>query len=86
MDRPKNLALYHFASCPFCVRVRDSADRLGVELELRDVQRDSERFDELVRATGRQMVPCLRIEEEGGETRWMHESSDIVAYLEACFG
>jgi glutathione S-transferase len=86
MDRPKGLALYHFESCSFCVRVRDAAARLGIELELRDVQRDPDRHEELVKATGRQMVPCLRIEEEDGGVRWMHESADIVAYLEERFG
>ncbi|MCA7113286.1 hypothetical protein LGL75_14005 [Staphylococcus aureus] len=29
-------------------------------------------------------MPCLRIE-ENGQTRWMYESSDIVAYLEKTF-
>ncbi|MDF3852182.1 hypothetical protein [Achromobacter denitrificans] len=29
-------------------------------------------------------MPCLRIEEAGG-TRWMYESSDIIAYLEQRF-
>jgi hypothetical protein len=28
------------------------------------------------------MVPCLRIEQPGGAARWMHESADIIRYLE----
>jgi hypothetical protein len=28
------------------------------------------------------MVPCLRIEQPGGGVRWMHESADIIRYLE----
>lgn len=34
---------------------------------------------------GRIKVPCLRID-EGGETRWIYESEDIVAYLDDRFG
>jgi glutaredoxin 2 len=35
-----------------------------------------------VAATGTQMVPCLRIEQPAGPARWMHESLDIIRYLE----
>lgn len=86
MERPKDLALYHFSSCPFCLRVRQCAERLGLDLELRDIHQDAGRLDELLLATGRQTVPCLRIEEADGEVRWMHESDDIIAYLEKHFG
>jgi glutathione S-transferase len=27
------------------------------------------------------MVPCLRIESEEGEVKWMYESMDIMGYL-----
>jgi hypothetical protein len=36
---------------------------------------------EMVRATGRQMVPCLKIEAADGNVRWLHESADIIDYL-----
>jgi glutathione S-transferase len=75
------LSLYHFDGCPYCERVRTAMSRLHLELELRDIHRDAKYREELVAATGRQMVPCLRIE-AGGKSRWMHESADIVRYLE----
>ncbi len=75
------LSLYHFDSCPYCRRVRDAMRRLHLEIELRDIQGQPKYREELVAATGRQMVPCLRIEQPGG-VRWMHESADIVRYLE----
>ncbi len=78
-----NLALYHFESCPYCERVRAAMARLDLDLELRDIQVNPAWKNELVKATGRQMVPCLRIEEPGGGVRWMHESLDIIRYLEA---
>jgi glutathione S-transferase len=75
------LSLYHFDGCPYCDRVRKAMSRLQLELELRDIHRDPKYRDELVAATGRQMVPCLRIEGSGA-ARWMHESADIIRYLE----
>jgi glutaredoxin len=80
------LSLYHTPFCPYCEDVRSTARRLGLDLELRDINESSERREELVTATGRQSVPCLRIESEGGAVEWMHESEDIAAYLEERFG
>ena len=80
---PMKLALYHYFSCPFCALVRRALDRLGIQVEMRDILESSERRRELVEATGRQTVPCLRIESEDGEVEWMHESRDIIASLEA---
>ena len=80
-----DLALYHFDGCPYCGRVRDAIARLGIQVELRDVHASDRHLDDLVGATGRQMVPCLRIAGPGGEDRWMHESADIVRYLEQRF-
>lgn len=79
------LSLYHFDTCPFCVRVRQAAAGLDLELELRDISRDPERRRELVEATRSQQVPCLRIESDSGEVEWMHESADIIAYLRERF-
>lgn len=76
------LSLYHYFSCPFCQLVHRVIDKLGLEVEKRDILESSARRRELVGATGRATVPCLRIEAEDGEVRWMHESRDIVAFLE----
>ena len=79
--KPKGLSLYHFDGCPYCGRVRDAMARLDLEIELRDIHGHPNFRSELVAATGKQMVPCLRIEQASG-VRWMHESADIVRYLE----
>ena len=76
------LSLYHYFACPFCHLVRRAGGRLGLEIEDRDILASSERRRELVEATGRQTVPCLRIESEDGEVQWMHESRNIIDYLE----
>jgi len=81
-----DLTLYHFTTCPFCVRARAAARRLGVDLEKRNIHSSRDAFDELVSGGGKKQVPCLRIEDpEGGEPAWMYESGDIVRYLEERF-
>ena len=77
-----NLALYHFEGCAYCSRVKDALARLDLEIELRDIHASPGWRSELVKATGKQMVPCLRIEQPSGGVRWMHESLDIIRYLE----
>ncbi|MFA4912707.1 MAG: glutathione S-transferase N-terminal domain-containing protein, partial [Burkholderiaceae bacterium] len=39
---------------------------------------------ELQQGGGKVKVPCLRID-EAGQTRWMYESDDIIAFLERRF-
>ena len=82
---PADLSLYQTEWCPFCVRVRAAVAQLGLEVELRDISDSLDHLQELVGATGRQMVPCLRIEDEAGGAQWMHESADIIAYLQQRF-
>jgi glutathione S-transferase len=86
MTTTEGLAIYEYFSCPFCARVRSAMDKLGIRIELRDVRSDAQYRDELIEATGRTMVPCLRIEGDDGEVQWMHESADIVRYLQSRFG
>lgn len=76
-----HLALYYFPDRPFCQKVVDAIEELGLDdIELRDRRANPEYEAELKAATGRATVPCLRIESEGQE-QWMHESDDIVEYL-----
>jgi glutaredoxin len=81
----KSLAIYQFAGCPFCIKVRRVAHRLGLPIEYRDASRGSEYRDELVREGGKAQVPCLRID-EGNAVTWLYESADVIAYLEKRFG
>lgn len=78
---PEKLWLYESSGCPFCVRVRSFLAKIGETIELRDIVSNREYLAELVRATGTQMVPCLKIEESDGNSRWLHESADIIDYL-----
>ena len=75
------MSLYYFPTCPFCVKVLNVMEELGMDhIELRDKHANPQFADDLKEATGKTMVPCLRIEADGND-QWMHESDDIVAYL-----
>jgi glutathione S-transferase len=80
------LSLYPTRSCPYCERVRVHLRRLDLGLEIRDINSSSALRMELIEATGRQTVPCLRIDHDDGRSEWMHESADIIEYLEQHFG
>jgi glutaredoxin 2 len=85
-DRVRGLSIYGYPQCPFCRRVLDTVDSLGLEIPLRNTLEDEERRGELVAAMGRATVPVLSIEEDDGQIRWLPESADIVRYLRAHFG
>ncbi|NIB44633.1 glutaredoxin [Pseudomaricurvus alkylphenolicus] len=80
------LTLYQYKACPFCVKVRRAIKRQSLAIETRDAKRCDTARGELVAGGGRLKVPCLRIEEASGESRWMYESGDIIRYLEGRFG
>ena len=41
-EASKDLALYQFKACPFCIKVRKEIARLGLNIETRDAQHDPE--------------------------------------------
>jgi len=84
-DQVKNMSLYQFKRCPFCVRTRRHIHKLNLPIEYRDASRGSAYRDELEKEGGEIKVPCLRIE-ENGETQWMYESAEIIAFLRERFG
>ena len=77
------LSLYHFQGCPFCSMVSAAINRLGVQVEERDIMQNGQYREQLLAARGRTTVPVLRIDSPDGEVRWMPESRDIVRYLES---
>ena len=79
------LALYQYAACPFCVKVRRAMKRSALNIETRDAKRSEQFKKELVQGGGQLKVPCLRIEDDNGDVRWMYESGDIIDYLEGRF-
>ncbi len=80
----QKLTLYHFPSCPFCMRTRQKIKELGLPIREKDINRDPDAREELIEGGGKKTVPCLRIDADEG-TRWMYESADINAWLEEHF-
>lgn len=72
--------LYKTDLCGFCHRVRRFAEANEIDLPVVDVNYDRDAFRELLDATGRTTVPCLRIQ-RGDEVEWMFESLDIMRYI-----
>ncbi|MFH2134689.1 MAG: glutathione S-transferase N-terminal domain-containing protein [Pseudomonadota bacterium] len=79
------LALYHFKTCPFCIKVRHEMGRLSLPIELRDAQHDAEHKEALLQGGGKVQTPCLRITGDDGQVQWMYESGDIIRYLQQRF-
>ena len=84
--RTRNLALYHYATCPFCLKTRREIRRLSLNIELRDAQHDPAHRAALIAGGGKAQVPCLLITDAEGKQTWMYESGDINAYLAREFG
>ncbi len=84
-EEAKNLTLYQFKTCPFCIKVKRMIKRLSLNIEMLDAQYDSRVREELLSQGGKISVPCLKITNEQGETIWMYESSEINQYLKQRF-
>lgn len=82
----RNLTLYQFKTCPFCIKVRREIKRLSLPIELRDAQKNFQNRAELLQGGGHIKVPCLKVTDEQGKVQWMYESSEINKYLHQRFG
>ena len=84
-EQTRQLTLYQYEACPFCVKVRRQMKRQSLNIETRDVKRSEAAKEQLLAGGGLLKVPCLRIEDDQGQPQWMYESSDIINYLEGRF-
>ena len=84
-EQSKNITLYQYKACPFCVKVRRSLKRLSLPVETRDPKRCHNAKQELIDGAGKLKVPCLKIDEGEGSIQWLFESKDIISYLERRF-
>lgn len=73
--------LYQFDSCPFCMRVRNVIDELGVDVEIVHISPWDR--SKVVELSGQSGVPLLVDEEKD---LVMPESADIIAYLRETYG
>ena len=83
MRSNQRFALYTKGFCVYCTYVKHAIDKLGLDIEFRDIGKDAQHRADLLAATGRATVPVLRIAHDDGREEWMPESRDIVRYLES---
>ncbi|HUX91181.1 MAG TPA: glutaredoxin [Gallionellaceae bacterium] len=84
-QQSKNLVLYQFKTCPFCIKVRREINRLSLPIELRDAQKNPQHRAALLQGGGQIKVPCLQIRDEQGKVQWLYESTAINEYLHKRF-
>ncbi|MDP2135581.1 MAG: glutathione S-transferase N-terminal domain-containing protein [Sulfuritalea sp.] len=81
----RDLVLYQYRTCPFCIKVRREIHRLSLHIETRDAQPEGTNREALLRGGGQAKVPCLKITDQAGNSEWMYESGKIIAYLHGRF-
>jgi len=81
----RQLVLYKFRTCPFCIKVHRACKRLSLNIETRDAQHNADAREELLQATGKVQVPCLKITSADGSIAWLLESNAIIDYLQGRF-
>jgi len=82
-EQTKNMQLYQYKACPFCVKIRREMRRQGLNINTIDAKQ-AEHKAVLENQGGKLKVPCLRIE-ENNQVTWLYESSDIIAHLNTRF-
>lgn len=81
----ESLALYHYKTCPFCMKVRHEMARLSLNIQRIDAQPLGADRDTLTRQGGLTKVPCLRITDTLGKSQWLYDSDKIIGYLQGRF-
>ena len=72
------LELYQFEGCPFCARVREELDALGLDYVVRTAPRPPAQRERVMAVSGQTQVPVLI---DPARNRVVVESEDIVEYL-----
>ena len=80
-EKTKNIILYQFRGCPFCIKVRRVIKKLSLNIEKFDIT-DHTHKKELLEGGGKTQVPCLRIKNDDNTYEWLYESDNIIEYLE----
>ena len=80
-EQTRNMVLYQYKTCPFCIKTRKEIARLSLKIEQRDAQHNQQNRAELQQGGGAIQVPCLRITDAEGNVQWMYESGKIITYL-----
>lgn len=77
------IEFYELDGCPFCAKVREKLDELDLEYNSHSVPSSHTERTEVEDLTGQTEVPVIIDPDHGVDG--MHESDDIVAYLEETY-
>lgn len=77
------LELYQYEDCPFCVRVREALDALGLDYIVRTVPRAHPLRERVRAVSGQTQVPVLV---DPGRKQVVVESEAIIEYLGREYG
>jgi glutathione S-transferase len=77
------IELYRLSGCPYCAKVEDKLDELGLEYEQHNVMPFRFLCREVKKVSGQSGVPVLVDPEH--DISGMAESDDIVDYLERTY-
>ena len=78
-----DITLYELPGCPYCAKVIDTLEQLGLEYETVEVPSANAERTEVKEVSGQTGVPVIVDEDHGVDG--MHESDDIVEYLEQTY-
>lgn len=81
----RDLALYQYKTCPFCIKVRQEMRRLSLNIAQVDAQHAGPDRAALLELGGQAKVPCLKITDAAGANQWLYDSQKITAYLRGRF-
>ena len=80
-EKMKDLSLYDYSTCPFCIKVRRFIHEKNINIQILDAANNETHKSDLLAYGGKQQVPCLRIPNHGADDVWLYESDDIISYL-----
>lgn len=84
-QQTKELILYQYKTCPFCIKVRQEMRRLSINIEKLDAQKNEVNKATLLEKGGKVQVPCLRIQGKDEKVTWLYDSDEIIKYLRERF-
>jgi len=78
-----DLELYELEGCPYCAKVVNKLDELGLDYESHKVPRSHSDRTEVEKVSGQTGVPVLV--DNANAVEGMSESDDIIEYLEETY-
>lgn len=79
-----DIQLYELPGCPYCAQVRSKLDEFDLDYEVQEVPAAHGQRTEVEEVSGQTEVPVIVDPDNGVDG--MHESADILEYLDETYG